>query len=352
MTTKRTVEISRINLAFCAMVICIHLLSDAVTHPGLSEGQYVLLYTVQKLCSPAVYGFLFLAALKIFRKGFGPSFRYASYYKSRFLRIVVPYAVALAAYMLIYSLLPGYSWPISSYPLYLLSGAFASHFYFVPVIVQFYVLLPLWRLLVEKGRAAVVLPLALFFQLVVPEATRVFLLAVGSSYVPHHFYQLFVPYTFFWLAGAYAGKEYDRFTAALRRFKSLWLAVWCAAILGVAGFAVLLYRGIYMEYLSFMQTALSAVTILLLYERSLALEQCKPQLSRLGAALDRASYEIYLYHMLFVVCGSELARRLGLLAMIPAFFVRTAVTLCGTAAALVVLNGCKRLLAAVFCKKE
>ena len=64
--TKRKTEISILNVLFCLMVLVIHTLSLGMVELEKTSWQFMSVYVPWKLCSVAVYGFIFLSGVKLF----------------------------------------------------------------------------------------------------------------------------------------------------------------------------------------------------------------------------------------------------------------------------------------------
>ena len=177
---ERKREISVLNCLFCIMVVCIHLLSEPVTSLTKGSWQYLCAYIPQQLFFVAVYGFIFLSGLKLFLKN-RPE-KLSVFYKKRFISIVVPYLAAVTVYYIVFHFVYGYGISIKNILYYYGLGRIASHMYFVVAIVQFYLLMPLWRWLLNKYGW----PVPVLCSILVMILYRPILGFIFKNYFPNH----------------------------------------------------------------------------------------------------------------------------------------------------------------------
>lgn len=309
-TTRRRAELSLANLAFCAMVLLLHILSDTIALAPPGTVFYAVCFGLWQLCSVAVYGFLFLSGLKSClgqRRGLG------DYYLRRVKTVLLPYLVWAVLYYLVRILL-GHT-PFSPLELLrdLLLGATASHLYFVVAVLQLYLLAPLWRAMVDRLSPVIVLPVLAAAVAFLPDALTVAWQRLLPG-VPLYLDRVFLSYLFVWCAGCYAGAQYERFCALLRQNRwFLWGAMLCLLPL----YLVCFYQNrVHNEWYSFL-TALQQCYCTVAIGAVMVLAQAWQRLMRpwVMQALDRASYQIYLGHMLPLIGAPWAMRLLGVPAL-------------------------------------
>ena len=254
-------------------------------------------------------GFFFLSGLKLTL--FADRHRsLMKYWLGRVRTILLPYILAVAIYYL-------YFWTHHYFPFsqadfggYLVRGDLSSHFYFVVTLVQFMVLTPLFLWLARRFDPVVLLPFALGLTWL----SSLYLQAILTSAVPGVTFpygdRVFLSYLIYYLAGCCAGQSYSKFLALLERNAPLIavLAVLFAAWDGVASWLGFSGRR-EIPYLELVHTLYILSAILLLF---LLAARDRAPLSRLWAAVDRASYLIYLYHCLIIVIFNDQVIRLNL----------------------------------------
>lgn len=141
-------EISVLNVLFCLMVIFIHITSYTIAALDAASPTVKVLHAFWRLCSCAVYGFIFLSGVKLFLKE-DKDFSLKKFYVSRLKKIVLPYVVAVIFYYLFEISRGYYEFSFKELGFFLLSGKIECHLYFVVIIIQFYLLMPLWQKLVS-----------------------------------------------------------------------------------------------------------------------------------------------------------------------------------------------------------
>ena len=221
-------EIDFANVCLCVLVMLIHILSRAVGALERESLQYAVVFVPWRLASFVVQGFIFLSAMKYFMK-FGRGTQrlgYGGFIASR--RNTSRMADIRWNLIYYFTLMPlGYFiFDPAELIGYILRGDMISHFYFVVVIVQFYLLMPLWIWLVRKARAAVLVPLSLIVMIAFGQY-----LAAGYAYND----RIFLKYIFYWICGCYAGMHYEKVMAFLKKYGFAAAALFVLAAVSDAG---------------------------------------------------------------------------------------------------------------------
>lgn len=304
----RKKELSLLNLLFCILVVLIHCLSQPVSVLTRDSWQYALVLCVQRLAFVSVPGFFFLSGLKLtlFSQRH-PSL--VKYWLGRVRTILLPYILSVAVYYLYFWTHHYFPFSLTDFGGYLVRGDLSSHFYFVVTLVQFTVLTPLFLWLARRFDPAVLLP----FALGITWLSSLYLQAILAAAVPGLEFpygdRVFLSYLVYYLAGCCAGQAYPKFLALLERntpliaFLAAAFAVWdgIASWLGFSGRQSI-------PYLELVHTLYILSAILLLFRLAVWVRSPLP---RLGVAVDRASYLIYLYHCLVIVIVNDKMANLG-----------------------------------------
>ena len=212
----------------------------------------------------------------------------------------------------------------------LLLGAAGPHLYYIIALLQFYLLMPLWRRMVDRVPAAVALPLLAVLSVLLPDLLGQFCQQFG---LPNYLDRVFLSYLFVWCAGCYAGAQYDAFQTALHRAR--W-PLWMAALALLPLYLYCSYQNyVNYQWYSFL-TALQQYYFILSIGALLALAPylAKCMRCRVLQALDRSSYQIYLAHMLPLLAAPRLLQRLGVTAAAAQLLLRSVIVLVPT------LGGC------------
>ena len=295
---RKITEISVFEFFLCMFVILIHLLSEGVdTLPKWSFWS-ILFASLTRLTTFAVPGFVFTSAVKLFYQyGDARHFSYPRFLWGRCRKIVFPYVLTTIIYYAVFV------WILTMYPFdwnqllgFLLSGNLSAQFYFVILIVQFYLLMPIWFIFSRtKSKAfAAVLVIAAFA-----------LTILCRMYFPHpeSIAKVFPSYLIFWILGIYAGLYYESFEKWMIRSKFLLYPAWL--ILAVAHCILS-----YMQFGGLIAYKFSPVIVVFFclfsifgfysYTRELTISLEKRGKGLL-TSISQASYDIYLIHCLIII---------------------------------------------------
>ncbi len=300
MATKRKItEMSVFEFFLCMFVILIHLVSEGVDYyPKWSFGS-VLFHSLAKITSFAVPGFVFTSAVKLFYNYSNiNNFSYRRFYWGRFKKVVFPYIIVTVIYYcaFIWVIPKIHHFDIKELLGYIISGNLSAQFYFVILIVQFYLLMPVWMVFTRiksKGFGiallAISLVLTIVFRMTYPYTDGIV--------------KLFPAYLVFWMVGAYIGPNYERFETLIEKNKLIIYIGWLA-------FAILHCILSYMQFAGTIAYTFSPIIVVFFcffsifgfytYARELTFS-----LERRGKGLltsiSQASYDIFLIHCLVII---------------------------------------------------
>ncbi len=212
---KKT-EINVLNIFLCLLVMLIHCMGNAVSQTDPELGSYAVSAAIFRLSSFAVQGFIFLSAVKLFMKKDGAP--YGQFMLRRITSVFLPYIFYVLVYYLIRLFSKNEEFDILYFIRSVFIGDMHAHFYFVVLIMQFYLLFPLFKKLYDKENAAAVTALSfcvsLAFQFAFPHALNL-LFGIDFIYTD----RIFLTYFAYWTLGAFAGINYEAFKAALFKIK-------------------------------------------------------------------------------------------------------------------------------------
>lgn len=295
---RKITEISVFEFFLCMFVILIHLLSEGVDAFPKWSFFSVLFSSLTRLTTFAVPGFVFTSAVKLFYK-YGDS-RYFSYHKflwGRLKKILFPYIFAVIVY---YAVLV---WVLNTYVFdpdqflgFLISGNISAQFYFVILILQFYLLMPIW-LAFSRVKSKVFSGVLILVSFVITILSRMYFpYTAGIA-------KIFPSYLIFWILGTYVGIYYEEFETLIKQNKWLINIGW---LILATTHCILSY----MQYGGLIAYEFSAIIVVFFcffsifgfysYARELTLS-----LERRGKGLltsiSQASYDIYLWHCLIIL---------------------------------------------------
>ncbi len=325
MTKKH--ELTMASLLYMLLVIFIHAAAECVTEYRTDSLPFAVMCSAHRLSSFVVQGFLFLSGVKLFLPRRDAAFSYPKFYLSRVKRVVLPYLFVFTlfcVYFVAIGLLP------TDLPYFLrecLTGGLVGHFYYVAIMCQFYLLIPLWRFTVRKCSPALTMFVSLLIMCIcrahLPEIVR---LLTGYELTLNS--RLFTTYLFYFVCGIFCGTYYDRFTEFLVRRRTE-ITVLCA-VTGIIDCLLIwvIRNGLYYPTWAddfHVLYCTAAILCTLTYAKKFA-DNC-PAFAEASFIrhLSNASYNVYLIHPLFIF---ELDRRLdfaGITSLTGRFVLRAAV---------------------------
>ena len=323
---KRKTEISLLNVFLCMLVIFIHVSSVPVSSLLKNSWQYGAVLVPWRLSAFAVQGFIFLSALKLFINH-SEKISYGKFYLSRLTKIVLPYLLWVLIYD-IYFVSNGYfSFSFTDLLNDCLVGNLVSHFYFIIIIVQFYLLVPLWRLMVKKADCMIALIVSVMLTLILgqhlPEIISLFLRDFSFAYND----RIFTTYLLYWVAGCYAGLYYEKFKEILVNQRGLISVLFVCAAAGDAVLSRLSFSGkIFIGWLENLHVLYCICAILFFFSIALMFSEKKAAGSRFVQLFDRSSYNIYLVHPLIIFIVNGMLACAGITSIFTGYMIRIAVT--------------------------
>ncbi len=310
---NKKIEISFLNVLFCLMVIFIHVTSYPISYLPADSIVMKFLFSLQKLCGVAVYGFIFLSGLKLFLN-MPEKLNLKKYYILRFKKIVVPYIFFTILYYAYESHRGYYIFNIKELFTFFINGNVECHLYFVVIIVQFYLLLPLWRA-VTRLKAIYVLPVALIMNIIF--STRF------SGFLYND--RIFTSYIFYWLMGCFCGMNYEKFIRFIRDKQNI---IFILFLVFFAGDTTLLYFsftgkvGLCAKLIETVHLLHCVISVLFFYLVSLFVKENNISENVIIKAINNASYEIYLVHILFVHIANDILLKFKDFGVIDAYVFR------------------------------
>lgn len=323
MKQNRKNELSFMNVICCMAVIFIHVNSEAVLSLDKKSVWFALLYTAWQAASFVVYGFIFLSGIKQFLEK-NKNIDYFEYYKKRLVKIVLPYILWLLIYYAYDCINNIEVFNFKNLIYYLYSGDYIGHFYFVAVIVQFYLLMPLWKKLFSKVSPHIMIPLSLIFTVAIGQN----LANIIGIFKPNYNFRLssnvFIPYLFYWTAGAYVGINYEK---ASKIFKSCKKFIFIAFLfVSIFSLSAAYYSSVSEKYFSWLEDVMtmyriSAVIFIFTLAFGKASKICK---YRFFKYIDMSSYNIYLCHCLVLKIVNQYLQKFAVSGLKYRYIIRFA----------------------------
>ena len=285
---------------------------------------YLVVMVCWRLSSFATQGFIFLSGFKmIYTMAEKPDLK--RFYLGKITKVYLPYVLWVVLYyglFIVLKFLPEQNHTLAILK-HILLGDLVGHLYFVPVIMQFYILMPLWVFLCKKMKPSVAIVLSLLATVafsLLPSVLKFIkpgLIFGGND-------RLFTSYLVYFAMGAYAGANFEKFGEFVRkRFKAITaIFVLLAAVDLVMSYTC--YRALAKIYLlDQVHILYSVFAILFVY--GLAGKTKKFAENKLVKNIDGASYYIYLSHCFFIFLINHLMAYLEIYAEKFTYPIRTVV---------------------------
>lgn len=314
-------EIDVMNVILCMLVVFIHITSEAVSTLRVGTWQYLIIYIPHKLSSFVVYGFIFISAVKLFMKDI-EKIKLLEYYKNRIKKIVIPYVFSVLIYY-IYFILKDY-FGFSSVELirYICTGDLVAHFYFIIIIVQFYFLFPLWKKVINHSNVLITICFSCIITLCFTKYLPIWLSDIFNEYKFIYNDRIFTTYLLYWISGAYAGKNYEKFYDFLTtKAKSITISFLCISIIYLAINYNFVINKTFVECLTALQLIYNILAILFVYSMCIKISN-KEKIILAIEPVNKNSYSIYLYHVLIIFIINEILSKFNIVGMAERLFIK------------------------------
>lgn len=346
---RRRQDIVFLNVLFCLLVVFIHISSEVITQMDRSRTMYWTVLVLSRLSSFVVQGFILLSGVKLFFKA--DNIRYGRFYLSRLTAVVLPYLLWVVIYYLYFCSQWYFPFSWAELGRYCLTGELSAHFYFVVVIVQFYLLAPLWMVLFKKAEPTVLLLVSLMITVICGLSLDQILAALFPDRSFPHLDLLFLRYLFYWTAGCVIGMHYRAFQDFLRR---RWLSI-TFLFLG-CGFLesalTIRFAGSAPAWMDQIHILYCISAILFFYMVAQLFAEGGGALLKPLRPLDRISYSIYLVHCLVIVVTNGVMTRLGITNLAVRYGWRALLAYGGSILLCLILRGAKEGIRSLLKREE
>ncbi len=298
----RRKELSFINVLLCVLVMLIHICSSSVNDLDKSSIFYMGIFVPWRLSAFVVQGFILLSSIKFFIGFKNKQLDYFKFIISRVKKILLPYIISVTIYY-IYFIYNNYYAEFNLYELIksILLGNLVSHFYFVVIIFQFYLLMPLWIKMTKNINSFIAIP----FSILIMIFCHKWLPSVISIISPEIQFiyndRLFTSYLAYWVCGCYIGANYDKFFEGILKNKIIITIIFAIMLFSDSGFSYINSLGnIQLNFVEDIHTMyiFSAILFTLMFSKIFG-EKIMDKFTLLRG-IDSLSFYIYLYHCILV----------------------------------------------------
>lgn len=274
-------ELDYIRFIACIAVMLIHITATGVTgyiHGSFPHLVMLLINNSLKFTTPI---FIFISGVTSFYGYKKKEFKYFAFLKRRLSKVLTAYLLWCIIYYVAYLEIGYYTWDINFFIMSVLQGTMVYHLYFVIIIVQMYIVGPLFYNLLKITDRKVVI---LIFAAIVSVLSAEFIRFELSD-------RLFIKYIVFYMLGIYVSLEKELFVSLIERHKMLVAA--CFLATGLAYTVVSYYDMSISTYVWFFY---SISSVFFVYYVGSVMKELFRKYYRFIKLFGQSSYYIYLMH--------------------------------------------------------
>ncbi len=275
---------------------------------GLSEGIFHFLFE----------GFIFLSGLRLFFNRYD-KMSFDTFFVNRLVLILLPFTVFSILYYFCTYLSGEIPLEIGAFFLFFIKGDMAPDMYFIWVLMQFYLIMPIIVKLLKCGHHNITISITAVISIAVTAVSDMY--PVLSRFFPQ--------YLLFFIGGALAGIYYKEFKTFVREKKFVVTVLFILSLL-VYGTALCFADGIILKIL---RLVYAASAIMLLFMISTALSDKYYIKSFVIRQVDKSAYFIFLIHGLIIyMTDIVLNDKLGMAETIGRYGLRALIVFVSTIA--------------------
>lgn len=171
----RNIQLDILRIAACMLVILSHTSSDNIDTLSVSSGVWKVEHLYNSLGHTGTILFLFISGALLLSEGY--RFEPKKFYRNNFLRVLTAYAFWIVAYHIVGLRIRGDYSPaaLKDVVVEILRGNASYHFWYLPMLLGIYLLLPMLRAICGAGRKLIIYFTALFLIVQIGFTTVLFL---------------------------------------------------------------------------------------------------------------------------------------------------------------------------------
>ena len=316
---KKLREISLFEVILCLCVVMIHVLSGCINGYTKGTALSVASFSLSRGITFAVPAFIMSSAIKMSYKFSDGKIDYLKFMAGRIKKVYLPYLMWSVVYYLYFVFHRNYfPFSIKEMLLYAFNGEIAAPFYFIIVIMQFYILMPLWIKIFKKLSPKCGILIAVC-------------ITVLSKYLTYGMdinNRIFLNYLIFWIMGCYIGSNYSRSIEFVLKYKKYFF-------MSAVFFTVLYVAMAYMEFMGMFNMFITeiiklifcAVSSVALLSVCIAIDRksesgLNKKVMCLVNQLAPTTFYVYLIHCLIIFETDNIGQMLGISSVTLLFIIR------------------------------
>lgn len=297
---EKLFELDYVRVIACLAVMIVHISAIGVTEYMRGSFPYTVLFIVNKSVKFTTPIFIFLSGVTSFYSYRKKELKYFSFLIRRLYKVLVAYFVWCVIYYVAYVWIGYYGIDIKFFLKSVLLGTMSYHLYFIIIIVQMYVVGPLFYNVIKKSNKKITI---LFIVAIITFLCAEFIRFELSD-------RIFLKYMFFYMLGIYVTLEYDKYISWINKNKVL--VVLGYVVLGLLYTFVSYYDMVITIFIWFM---FSISSVFFVYYVGIILTEKLKKFYSFIKLFGQSSYYIYLMHPLLLTMMILYAENKGILSV-------------------------------------
>lgn len=298
--TDKLYELDYMRFIACLAVMIVHITATGVT--GYIHGSFphIVMLAINRSFKFTTPIFIFLSGVTSFYSYRKKEFKYIPFIVKRLEKVLVAYVVWCVIYYVAYMRLGFYSFDIGFFIENVLLGTMSYHLYFVIIIVQMYIVGPLfYKMLRNSNKKISILVVSAIITVLCAEYIRF----ENSD-------RLFLKYMFFYMLGIFVTLEYDKYIAWIQKHK---LVIAAGYIAFSGAYTVVSYYDLAINILVWF--VFSMFSVFFVYYVGMVMKKALTNIYSFIKLFGQSSYYIYLMHPLVLTLVIMYADNNGILSV-------------------------------------
>ena len=278
-------ELDYIRFIACFAVMIVHITATGVDEYIHGSFPYVLMLIVNRSIKFTTPVFILLSGVTSFYSYSykNREFKYMEFLRKRLSKVIIAYLVWCIIYYRAYIYLGYYTNDIKFFVERVLNGTMSYHLYFVIIIIQMYIVGPLFYFILKNTEKKVTV---LIFTGIITYFCAEFIRFDLSD-------RLFLKYMVFYMLGIYITMEYNKFLTFIKKYKAFIISGYI--IMSIFYTLVTYYNSLASTFAWFL---FSSISIFFVYLIGLLLKKIFNNIYGFIKVFGQSSYYIYLMHPL------------------------------------------------------
>jgi peptidoglycan/LPS O-acetylase OafA/YrhL len=277
-------ELDYMRFIACFAVMLVHITATGVTEYIHGSFPHILMLLINRSLKFTTPVFIFLSGVTSFYSYSykNKKFNYFDFLKKRLSKVLIAYFIWCIIYYAVYIRMGyHYTFDIKFFVKSVLQGTMSYHLYFVIIIVQMYIVGPIFYFILKNTEKKV--PILIFAGIITYLCAEFIRFDLSD--------RLFLKYLVFYMLGIYVTMEYDKYLIWIKRNKAFIISGYI--VMSLIYTVVSYYNSVYYTFVWFI---FSSISIFLAYSIGTLLKDKLKNIYGFIKVFGQSSYYIYLMH--------------------------------------------------------